>query len=156
MPAPAGTPLWREPVAWSIAFSMGLQSIAPAFAIPVLAARRPTQIHLLAVIVGTSLVGLVGVLLVPDAALLWMVFLGIGQGGALGLGLILPVLRGRDPGQVAGMTAMAMGVGYLIAAAGPAIVGAVRDSTGGWTWPIIVLIVMTAAQVPAAWRAVTK
>ena len=55
----------------------------------------------------------------PDAALLWMVFLGIGQGGALGLGLILPVLRGRDPGQVAGMTAMAMGVGYLIAAAGP-------------------------------------
>ena len=65
-----------------------------------------------------------------------MVFLGIGQGGALGLGLILPVLRGRDPGQVAGMTAMAMGVGYLIAAAGPALVGAVRDATGDWTWPL--------------------
>jgi CP family cyanate transporter-like MFS transporter len=191
VPAPVGTALWREPVAWSIALLMGLQSMAffstitwlpeilendgfsegfagflsgvtqlvqivPAFAIPVLAARRPTQTHLLAIIVGTSLIGLLGVLVLPDVALLWMVFLGIGQGGALGLGLILPVLRGRDPGQVAGMTAMAMGVGYLIASTGPAIVGAVRDGTGGWMWPIVVLLAMTAAQVPAAWRAVTK
>jgi CP family cyanate transporter-like MFS transporter len=190
VPAPVGHPLWREPVAWSIALFMGLQSmaffstitwlpeileadgasegyagflsgltqliqIAPAFAIPVLAARRPTQVHLLAVIVGTAFVGLLGVLLWSDGAVLWMVILGIGQGGALGLGLILPVLRGRDPGQVAGMTAMSMGVGYLIASTGPAIVGAVRDGTGGWTWPIIVLLVLTAAQVPAAWRAVT-
>jgi MFS transporter, CP family, cyanate transporter len=189
--APAGTPLWREPMAWSIALFMGLQSmaffstitwlpeilesegfsegyagtltgvtqliqIAPAFAIPVLAARRPTQTHLLAVIVGTGLIGLLGVLVLPDAALLWMIILGIGQGGALGLGLILPVLRGKDPGQVAGMTAMAMGVGYVIAATGPAIVGATRDATADWTWPIIVLITMTVVQVPAAWRAVTK
>ncbi len=85
-----------------------------------------------------------------------MVFLGIGQGGALGLGLILPVLRGRDAGQVAGMTAMAMGVGYLIAATGPALVGAIRDLSGDWTWPIIALIVITIAEFPAAWRAVTK
>lgn len=189
--APAGSPLWREPTAWSIALFMGLQSmaffsaitwlpeilqsegfsegsagflsgliqliqIAPAFAVPALAARRPTQTHLLAVIVGTALIGLLGVLVLPDAALLWMVILGVGQGGALGLGLILPVLRGHDPGQVAGMTAMSMGVGYLIAAAGPAIVGAVRDASGGWTWPILVLLAMTAVQVPAAWRAVTK
>ena len=89
-----------------------------------------------------------------DVALLWMVFLGIGQGGALGLGLMLPVLRGTDPGQVAGMTAMAMGVGYLIAATGPALVGAVFDLTGEWTLPIIVLITMTVAQLPAARHAV--
>jgi MFS transporter, CP family, cyanate transporter len=189
VPAPVGTPLWREPMAWSIALFMGLQSmaffstitwlpelleadgfsegyagtlagitqliqIAPAFAIPVLAARARTQTHLLAVIVGTSLIGLLGVLLAPDAALLWMVILGIGQGGALGLGLILPVLRGRDPHQVAGMTAMAMGVGYLIAATGPALVGAVRDASADWTAPVIVLIAMTVAEAPAALIAV--
>jgi CP family cyanate transporter-like MFS transporter len=191
VPAPVGSPLWREPTAWSIALFMGLQSmaffstitwlpeilesdgvsagfagflsgltqlvqIAPAFAIPVLAARARTQTGVLAVIVGTAFVGLLGVLLAPDAALLWMVFLGIGQGGALGLGLILPILRGRDPGQVAGMTAMSMGVGYLIAATGPALVGGIRDGTGDWTWPVIALLVMTGAQLPAAWRAVTK
>jgi CP family cyanate transporter-like MFS transporter len=48
------------------------------------------------------------------------------------------------------MAAMAMGVGYLIAAGGPALVGAVRDATGDWTWPIIVLLVITTAQFPAA------
>ena len=42
---------------------------------------------------------------------------------------MLPVLRGKKPGEVAGMAAMAMGVGYLIAAGGPALVGAVFDLT---------------------------
>jgi CP family cyanate transporter-like MFS transporter len=186
--APVGSPLWRDPMAWSIALLMGLQSmaffstitwlpemlvddgiseanagalsgvtqlvqIAPAFAIPLLAARRASQLDLLAIIVGTAFLGLLGVLVAPGLALLWMVFLGIGQGGALGLGLILPVLRGRDPGQVAGMVAMSMGVGYVIAAGGPALVGAVFDLTGAWTWPTIVLLAMTAVQLPAAWRA---
>src|SRR5262249_36174174 len=123
-----------EGYAGTLAGVTQLIQIAPAFAIPVLAARSRSQLHLLAAIVGAALVGLLGVLIAPGAALLWMVILGVGQGGALGLGLILPVLRGRDAGQVAGMTAMAMGVGYLIASTGPALVGAVRDATGDWTW----------------------
>jgi CP family cyanate transporter-like MFS transporter len=45
---------------------------------------------------------------------------------------------------------MSMGVGYLIASTGPAIVGAVRDASGGWTWPLIVLLIMGIAQGPAA------
>jgi CP family cyanate transporter-like MFS transporter len=183
--APVGEPLWRNPMAWSIAGLMGLQSmaffstiswlpeiltsdglsegyagtlsgitqlvqIAPAFVVPVLAARRRSQIDLLVIIVGTALIGLLGVLVASGVSPLWMVFIGIGQGGALGLALMLPVLRGRNPAEVAGMAAMAMGVGYLIAAGGPALVGAVRDATGDWTWPIIVLLVITTAQFPAA------
>ena len=189
--APIGQPLWRNPMAWSIALLMGLQSmaffstitwlpdilvddgfsegfagtlsgitqlvqLAPAFYIPVLAARRTSQVDLLAVIVGTALIGLFGIEFLPDLALLWMVFLGIGQGGALGLALMLPVLRGANPGEVAGMAAMAMGVGYLIAAGGPALVGAVFDVTGDWTWPVVVLLVMTAVQWPAALYAVRR
>jgi CP family cyanate transporter-like MFS transporter len=127
-----------------------LVQLAPAFAVPVLAARARDQYLNLAIIVGTAVIGLLGVLLAPQIAVLWMIFLGIGQGGALGLGLMLPVLRGRGPAEVASLTAMSMGVGYLIAAAGPAIVGATRDATGGWTWPIIVLIAMTVAEGPAA------
>ena len=72
------------------------------------------------------------------------------------MALMLPVLRGRSPGEVAGMAAMAMGVGYLIAAGGPALVGAVRDLTGDWTWPIVVLLVMTLAQFPAALYSVRR
>ena len=67
---------------------------------------------------------------------------------------MLPVLRGMNAGEVAGMAAMAMGVGYLIAAGGPALVGAVFDLTDAWTWPIIVLLAMTAAQWPVSLYAV--
>ena len=133
-----------------------LVQMVPAFVMPVLAARRDSQLDLLLVIVGTALVGLLGVMLLPDLSLLWMLPLGIGQGGALGLALMLPVLRGRGPGEVAGMTAMAMGVGYLIAAGGPALVGAVHDVSGEWNWPLAVLLAMTVVQLPAALHAVRK
>jgi CP family cyanate transporter-like MFS transporter len=126
-----------------------LIQIAPAFVIPVLAARRESQTGLLAVIVATAVIGLIGVELAPGAALLWMVWLGIGQGGALGLALILPVLRGRSAGQVASMTAMMMAAGYVLASVGPALVGATHDITHTWTWPIVVLLAMTLVQWPA-------
>ena len=83
-----------------------------------------------------------------------MVFLGIGQGGALGLALMLPVLRGKNPGEVAGMAAMAMGVGYLIAAGGP---GAGRRRVrphGSVDVADHRLIVLTLAQWPAAFYSV--
>jgi len=143
-----------EGYAGTLAGVTQLVQVLPAFAVPVLAARVPDQYGLLAVIVGTALIGLLGVLVAPGGALAWMLILGVGQGGALGLGLILPVLRGRGPADVAALTAMSMGVGYLIASAGPAIVGAVFDATGGWDWPIGVLLAMTAAQMPAALYAV--
>jgi MFS transporter, CP family, cyanate transporter len=127
-----------------------LVQLLPAFVLPVLAVRAATQYRNLALIVCASMIGLAGVLFAPDAALVWMVFLGIGQGGAIGLGLVLPVLRGHTPSEVAALSAMSMGVGYLIAAAGPAIVGAVFDATGAWDWPIAVIMVMTVAQWPAA------
>jgi len=49
-----------------------------------------------------------------------------------------------------------MGVGYLIAAGGPALVGAVHDVSGEWSWPLSVLLVMTAVQFPVALHAVMK
>jgi CP family cyanate transporter-like MFS transporter len=131
-----------------------LIQVVPAFAVPVLAARARSRLALLVAIVACSLAGIAGVLAAPGVALLWMVVLGVGQGAALGLGLILPVLHGRSTAEVASMTAMAMGAGYVVAAGGPALVGAVHDATGGWTAPLIVLLAMIALQLPAALRAV--
>jgi CP family cyanate transporter-like MFS transporter len=121
--------------------------------VPVLAARARDQRGLLLAIVAFTLAGIAGVLAAPSIALLWMFVLGIGQGAALGLGLILPVLRGRTAAEVASMTALAMGAGYIVASTGPALVGAVHDATGGWDAPLVVLMVMAVLQAPAGWRA---
>ncbi len=112
--------------------------LAPAFAVPVLATRRRTQVGLLWWIVLLQLAGALGLLLAIDVAPLWIVVLGIGQGGALGLGLILPVLRGGAAASVAALTAMSLCVGYMVAAAGPWLLGAVHDAAGGWTLALIV------------------
>ena len=53
--------------------------------------------------------------------------------------MILPVLRGGDAASVASLTAMSLCVGYIVAAAGPWLLGAVHDATGGWTVALVVL-----------------
>jgi CP family cyanate transporter-like MFS transporter len=117
----------------------------------VLAARAPDQVRLLLAIVLVPSAGLLGVLALPELAPLWMVLIGFGQSGALGLGLTLPILRGGDAPTVASLTAMTLCVGYLVAAAGPWLLGAVHDAAGDWTAPLIVLIAITLAElVPGA------
>ena len=131
-----------------------LMQLAPAFAVPVLAARSRNQIGVLFAIVGLALAGVLGLIVAPGAALAWIVVFGIGQGGALGLGLILPVLRGGDAASVASLTAMSLCVGFVVAAAGPWLLGAVHDATGGWTVALVALaaicVLELAPGLPAA------
>jgi MFS transporter, CP family, cyanate transporter len=131
-----------------------LIQFGPAFAVPALAARTRGQLPWLLLVVALTLAGVLGLLAAPHAALVWMVVLGLGQGAALGLALVLPVLRGRDAEAVASLTAMAMGLGYTVAAAGPWLLGAVRDASGGWTAPLVVLAAVTVLELPAGMPAV--
>ncbi|MBY8863388.1 hypothetical protein K7711_43455 [Nocardia sp. CA2R105] len=59
------------------------------------------------------------------------------------------VLRSPDARHASQVSSMAQFFGYLLAAVGPVVLGAVRQSTGGWTIPLIVLIVLLAAQAAA-------
>jgi CP family cyanate transporter-like MFS transporter len=123
-------------------------SFVPAFLVPLLAARRRTQAPLLVAVVLPAVLGALGLLFVPGLDPLWMVVIGLAQGGALGLGLILPVLRGGDVRTVAALTGMTLSVGYLVAAAGPSLLGLARDVSGGWTVPLVLLLAMSILQLP--------
>jgi CP family cyanate transporter-like MFS transporter len=124
-----------------------LVQLAPAFMVPVLAARRRDQVGLLGWIVALQVAGALGLMLAIDVAPLWIVVLGIGQGGALGLGLILPVLRGGGAASVAALTAMSLCVGYIVAAAGPWLLGAIHDALGGWTVALIVFALISLLEL---------
>jgi CP family cyanate transporter-like MFS transporter len=130
--------------------------ILPAFVVPVLAARVAGQAGLLVLTVAVGAAAAAGLLLAPGLAPLWMVALGLNQGGTLGLGLILPVLRAAEPAAVASLTAMMLCVGYLVAAAGPWIAGALHDATGGWDAALVFLLAVTLLELvpglPATWR----
>jgi CP family cyanate transporter-like MFS transporter len=124
-----------------------LVSMAPALAVPILASRMRDQRPILFVVVATAATGVIGLLVAPDAGLLWVALIGLGQGGMLGLALILPVLRARTPPAVASLTAMALCVGYLVASTGPWILGAVHDLSGTWSLALVALVAITLAQL---------
>ena len=138
---------WSSQAAGALLAFGALCGLAPAFVIPVLAARSDSQTHLLLAIVLAPSAGLLGVLALPELAPLWMMLIGFGQSGALGLGLALPIQRGGDAPTVASLTAMTLCVGYLVAAAGPWLLGAVHDAAGDWTAPLVVLIAITLAEL---------
>jgi CP family cyanate transporter-like MFS transporter len=142
-----------EEAGWSAGAAGGLLAfgalcgLVPAFLVPVLAARGRDQVALLLAIVLVPAAGLAGVLALPDLSPLWMVLVGFGQSGALGLALALPLRRGGDAPTAAALTAMALCVGYLVAAAGPWLLGAVHDLSGDWTAPLLVLVAITLVQL---------
>jgi CP family cyanate transporter-like MFS transporter len=138
---------WSARSAGALLALANLVSIVPAFAVPALAGRRARQTSLLVFVAGVAAVGVAGLLVLPGAAPLWAVLMGVGQGGSLGLGLTLPVLRTRTPALVVSLTAMMLSIGYLIAATGPWLLGAAHDVSSGWTVPVAVLLALTLSQL---------
>jgi CP family cyanate transporter-like MFS transporter len=131
-----------------------LVSVAPAFAVPLLATRRPRQTSLLLAIVLVPAAGVLGLLAAPGPNALWVVLIGLGQGGALGLALILPAIKARGARPVAALTAMSLCLGYVIASAGPWVLGAVHDASGGWDVPLAVLLGITLLELAPGLAAV--
>jgi MFS transporter, CP family, cyanate transporter len=127
-----------------------LTQIPVTLLLPRLAGRARTQRgHALAATLLTA-VGLAGVLVAPTAApYLWAVTLGIGQGGTFAVALTLVVLRARTATDTAGLSAMAQSLGYVLAATGPLLVGAVHDWTGSWAPPLALLLALLVPQAVA-------
>jgi CP family cyanate transporter-like MFS transporter len=93
-----------------------------------------------------TLAGLLGILVAPTgSAMLWVVLLGVMQGSALSLGLLLIVLRSPDHDTAARLSSMCQSVGYVIAAAGPLVMGLLHSLTDGWTLPLLFLLAMALA-----------
>jgi len=95
------------------------------------------------------LVAVSGELAVPGLGLLWSAVAGVGGGGLIVLALALFGLRTRHHEQAAALSGMAQSCGYLIAAAGPIVVGAVHDATSDWTVPLVILIAVLVGQLVA-------
>ncbi|MFC7575542.1 hypothetical protein ACFQX8_26230 [Klenkia terrae] len=77
-----------------------------------------------------------------------MSLFGVAQGGGFALALTLIVLRSATPLTAARLGGVAQCLGYLVAATGPVVLGALHDLTGGWSWSLGLLLVLL---VPMAW-----
>jgi CP family cyanate transporter-like MFS transporter len=98
-----------------------------------------------------SLVGLLGVVLVPAPGWAWAVVMGIGLGGMFTMVLTLPTDVAHDAREAGGASALMLLVGYLIASAAPFVLGAARDASGSFASGLWLLVALTATMIPIAW-----
>jgi MFS transporter, CP family, cyanate transporter len=122
--------------------------------VPVLAQRAKDQRWLAAMSMAESGIGLAGAGFAPTGlAPGFMVLLGLGQGACLALGIYYTMARAPDPVAAASLSAFAQGVGYLIASAGPLLIGLLHTVTGGWSASIAVLLGVGVLQLITGWLA---
>ena len=127
---------------------MGVGNLTTSLLVPVLAHRRPSQRGLVVPsLIGTA-AGLAGCLWAPlGSAPLWVLVLGVSQGSCLGLAIFFMLARAPDAGVAASLSAFAQSVGYLVASAGPLMVGLLHSATGSWNLPVVLLLVLCAAEL---------
>lgn len=128
-------------------FSIG--GLPAGLLVPILANRMRSVVPLVAAAIGFFAVGYGGLLFAPAAApVLWVAVLGLGP-LTFPLALVLINLRTRTPGGSVALSGFVQGVGYLIGAAGPLLVGSLHEATGSWSAPLVALLASLALAVPA-------
>lgn len=80
-----------------------------------------------------TVLSVTGLIIWPQAAIVWVALFGFGTGAVLILGLSFVGTRVTTAPQAAALSAMAQSVGYLLAAAGPIVMGWLHDASGSWT-----------------------
>jgi CP family cyanate transporter-like MFS transporter len=121
-----------------------IAALAGAFGVPVLLRVLPGPRSVVLVVVAAWATLPVGLLLAPQLWPLWCVIGGAAQGGGLVVIFALVVRKARDLTENRRMSALVQGGGYVVAASGPTVVGAVHAATGGWTGPLLVVLAAIA------------
>ena len=114
--------------------------------LPLLTRRSPDQRLLAAAASVLTAAGFALLAVAPGLAVVTCVLTGFGGGATLVLALTFQGQRAAPGPQAAALAAMAQSVGYLVAAIGPLLLGALHGFTGGWAVPLTLLAALAAVQ----------
>ena len=122
---------------------MQLASAVPGLLLGPLIQRLPDQKWVALAMSLLVAAGVLGLQWLPGLAALWVSLFGFGAGACIILALMFMGLRSESPRQAAALSGMAQCVGYLLAAFGPPLIGALRDTSQAWTLPLTVCLVLS-------------
>ncbi len=135
---------WSAPDAAQLVAVFSAVTLAGTILTPFGADRIGTRRGQLVASSAAVLVGMLGIVLAPDPAIVWAVLLGAGMGAIFPIVLTLPVDVGGLPAEVAATAAVMLLVGYLSSAAGPLLFGVARDVTGDFAVSLWLLVAAAA------------
>jgi MFS transporter, CP family, cyanate transporter len=146
-------PTLFEDHGYSVVKAGALMSISAAVQTPIALTLPPLlvkvrqQAWLVLASAALTAAGLLLILTTPTSLpYVWVIILGLGQGMAFPLALMFIVERSRTPTAAQQLSAMSQGIGYLIAATGPLLVGVLHSFTGGWQVPLVLLLALLVPQ----------
>lgn len=136
-----------------VSVSVLVQTVS-CLAAPNIAARMKSQSGINVILLGFAVVGLLGCLFAPLWSIwVWAILQGIGQGSLIAVAMTVIVLRSPDPWVAAQLSSMAQTVGYMLAAAGPLLVGLLHAWSGGFAVTGLLFVGLGAAGAVAGWGA---
>ncbi|WP_219470693.1 CynX/NimT family MFS transporter [Nonomuraea rhizosphaerae] len=122
-------------------------NIPVSILVPVVASRFRDQRPVVVALVVFYAVGFLGLWLAPaSTAMVWVTLVAVGM-GSFPLALMMLALRTRTPETTAALSAFGQSAGYLIAGAGPLLVGVLHQMTGGWALPYALIFAVLVAQL---------
>ncbi|WP_203328899.1 CynX/NimT family MFS transporter [Candidatus Laterigemmans baculatus] len=138
---------------WMLSLSQAT-GILGSLSVPVLAGNRPDQRGIVLCLATCEAIGLVG-LMFPALGLteLWVSVVGFVLGGSFGLALLFIVLRSHAAETATELSGMAQSIGYSVAATGPVVFGGLFDSTGSWTYSLLLLLLIAVLKYAMGWKA---
>ncbi len=129
---------WSASVAGVVLGLLSLLGLPGAF----LAPHHATSGHApawIAGVFGAQIVGVLCLQLGPAPAVVGALVCGVAQGGAFSTALTFIADQPRSA-DVPALSAIAQGTGYVLAAAGPVVVGAIYGAAGTWVTPNLALV----------------
>lgn len=138
-----------SPAAAGAMLAIAIVVATPAgLVLPTWVARRPDQRAFVWIVAGPWAVGFVGLIVAPTTVpYVWAALIGIGL-ASFPVALLLMGLRSATAADTRQVSAFAQGIGYLVALPAPLLFGVLRDATGSWTLPLVVLL---ALLLPLMW-----
>ncbi|MGU7774364.1 cyanate transporter [Burkholderia sp. MR1-5-21] len=139
---------------------MALFQATGALAMPMLAKHSPDRRNVLWLTLALQAAGFAGFAALPTSApWFWVASVGLGLGGFFSMSLIVTLDHVPDARLAGALAAFVQGVGFLIVAASPWLIGWLRDAGGGfaiaWWMHVAVVVAMAAlnaALSPASYR----
>lgn len=119
--------------------------------LPGLISRSEDRRIPIGIFAGISFVGILAVAVAPHfMPFLVMPIIACGIGGSFTLGMTLPLDNASTPDEANAWNAFVMTIGYFMGAAGPLVVGVLRDLTGGfeapmWTLGVVAVLMLGMA-----------
>jgi len=131
---------------------MTLFQVAGALGLPLLLRRLADRRPGLWLALSVQLMGFLGLLLAPAAAMgVWVAMIGFGLGACFSLSLTLTLEHLKTPGGAGSLAAFVQGIGFIITGTVPYITGWLRDVSGDFqaSWTLLTVTVLAMLLVTA-------